>query len=278
MTDGLVNSHQGVSPMPPQWKAAVLGLGEAGSAFARDLAGQGVRVVGWDPRVEAVPPVEGAGNAVEAVQGAAVIISVNAAAVALNVAREVAPYITPEQIFADFNTGSPGLKRALADVIEARGARFVDVALMAPVPGRGLRTPALVSGSGARDFQSLLAPLGMPVEVVDDQPGSAAARKLLRSVVMKGLAAAVIEGLTAAERVGWGQWYREEVATIFREADEALLDRLITGSRRHAARRVHEMDAAAEFLLSLGVPPRVSMASAEWLRDLTRAEKANSGA
>jgi len=236
------------------------------------MAARGVRVTGWDPRVEAVPPVEGAPGAVAAVAGAAVIVSVNAAAVALDVAREVAAHLTPDQVFADFNTGSPGLKKSIAEVIEARGARFVDVALMAPVPGRGLATPVLVSGTGADAFKELFAPLGMPVEVVDGQAGSAAARKLLRSVFMKGLAAAVIEGLEAAERLGWGDWYRKELAATLQSADEALLDRLITGSRRHAQRRVHEMFATSEFLLSVGVPPRVAMAAAEWLQDLSRGQ------
>lgn len=234
------------------------------------MAERGVRVTGWDPRVEAVAPVEGAPDAATAVAGAAVIVSVNAASVALDVAREVAPHLTSEHIFADFNTGSPGLKRSIAQIVEARGARFVDVALMAPVPGRGVATPVLVSGAGADDFRAMFAPLGMPVDVVDGEPGSAAARKLLRSVFMKGLAAAVIEGLEAAERLGWGDWYRRELAATLRSADEALLDRLISGSRRHAQRRVHEMFATSEFLLSVGVAPRVAMAAAEWLQELSR--------
>jgi hypothetical protein len=49
---------------------------------------------------------------------------------------------------------------------------------------------------------------------------------------------------------------------------EPLLDRLLTGSRAHAARRVDEMHAAAAYVESLGVDPRVATAAAGWLAQL----------
>ncbi|MBO8140806.1 MAG: NAD(P)-dependent oxidoreductase [Firmicutes bacterium] len=248
---------------------AMLGLGEAGSAIAQDLVARSVTVRGWDP-VKAPPgEVVQAGNAQDAVSGADVVLSVNTAAVALEVASSVADHLSPGTLYADLNTGAPELKRAVARAVEAAGALFVDVALMAPVPGRGIATPVLVSGQGAARFAELFAPLGMSVEVVDGRPGSAASRKLLRSVVMKGMAAAVIEGLRAAQRFGCEDWYMSEVRSIFAGADEALVERLISGSRRHAVRRSHEMRIVSEMLLSAGVHPRISMAAAEWLKELS---------
>ena len=47
-----------------------------------------------------------------------------------------------------------------------------------------------------------------------------------------------------------------------------LLDRLLEGSTRHAARRVHELEAAKALLLELGVEPRIADASARLLADL----------
>lgn len=252
---------------------AVLGLGEAGSAIARDLVARSVTVRGFDP--VAAPPegVVAAMDAADAVQGADVVLSVNAAAVALQVASSVAPALRPGTLYADLNTGAPELKRSVAKPVEAAGAVFVDVALMAPVPGKGITTPALASGPGAQRFAELFIPLGMPVKVVDDQPGSAASRKLLRSVVMKGMAAAIIEGLTAAQRQGCEEWYLEEVRSIFRNANEALVDRFINGSRKHAVRRAHEMRVVAEMLLANDVHPRISLAAAEWLKELAAAQR-----
>ena len=80
-------------------------------------------------------------------------------------------------------------------------ALFADVALVGVVPNTGLPTPALASGDGAERFAEIFRPLGMPVEVVGSRPGDAAGLKLLRSVFMKGLAAAAIETLEAAGRL-----------------------------------------------------------------------------
>jgi hypothetical protein len=49
---------------------------------------------------------------------------------------------------------------------------------------------------------------------------------------------------------------------------EPLLDRLLTGSRAHATRRVDEMRAAAAYVQQLGVEPRISAAAAAWLEQL----------
>jgi hypothetical protein len=47
-----------------------------------------------------------------------------------------------------------------------------------------------------------------------------------------------------------------------------LLRRLVEGSRRHAARRVDELNAACELLASLGVEPRIAAASRAVLAEL----------
>jgi 3-hydroxyisobutyrate dehydrogenase-like beta-hydroxyacid dehydrogenase len=250
-------------------RVAVLGLGEAGSAIGADLAAAGVEVLAWDPVVDEPPDaVQWAGSAAAAVANATVVLSVNAAAVALEVARELAPALSPGQLYADLNTAAPSLKVQLAHELRLTGALFVDVALMAPVPGTGLRTPGLASGPGAARFVELFGRLGMPVEVVGEEPGHAAARKLLRSVFMKGIAAAAIESLAAARAEGCEEWLQGELAEVLQGADAALLERLLTGSRRHASRRRHEMDAAAEMLTELGVQPRVCVAAAGWLGQL----------
>ena len=89
--------------------------------------------------------------------------------------------------------------------------------------------------------------------------------KLVRSVFMKGLAAAAIESSEAAEAAGHAQWLRQEITAVI---GEALLERLLEGSRSHAARRTDEMEAARDLLLRLGVEPRVAGASAAVLADL----------
>jgi 3-hydroxyisobutyrate dehydrogenase-like beta-hydroxyacid dehydrogenase len=217
-------------------------------------------VRGYDPVVAG-----SSADAGSAVAGADVVLSVNAAKAALGAAAEALPALSAAAVYADLNTTAPALKRELAALVEGAGARFADVALLGPVPARGLGTPALASGSGGQAFAGAIGPLGMPVTVISDHAGDAAAMKLVRSVFMKGLAASAVESMRAAEAAGCADWLADEIAAVI---GQPLLDRLLEGSERHAARRVDEMGAASELLRELGVEPRVAKASAALLSDL----------
>ena len=248
---------------------AVLGLGEAGSAIAAGLVAAGAVVRGFDPAVPAGDGLTQCDGDADACSGAAVVLSLTCAHEAEDALRAALPGVGPGAIYADLNTASAGLKQRLAGLSGAAGVAFADVALMAPVPGRGLRTPMLACGPAAGRFAAALGPLGAPVDVLPGPPGTAAARKLVRSVYYKGLAAAVTEALKAAAAVGCEDWLRETIAAELSAASSGTLDRLEQGSVRHARRRADEMAAAAALLAELGVPARIARASEQWLRDLT---------
>lgn len=245
--------------MSPQ-NVAVLGLGEAGVRLAADLVAAGAIVHGYDP---AVPG--GAADTQTAVKDADVVLSVNSGSAALAAAESALPALRHEAVYADLNTAAPALKQAIAARAADAGVAFADVALLGPVPARGLSTPTVASGTGAARFAELMIPLGMPVEVVSERAGDAATLKLLRSVFMKGLAASVVESLAAAEAAGTRDWLEREIAGVI---GEPLLARLVEGSHEHAGRRVDEMEAARDLLLTLGVEPRIATASASLLADL----------
>jgi 3-hydroxyisobutyrate dehydrogenase-like beta-hydroxyacid dehydrogenase len=266
--------HSGVDRRETQ-VIAVLGLGEAGGRLAADLASAGVEVRGYDPLPVSAPEgVDQVGDPAAAVSGSTLVLVVTTAATALAAAESALPGLGSGAVYADLNTASPALKRELAAFVDRADARFADVALLGPIPARGLRTRALASGAGAQAFADALGPLGMPVEVVSDRPGDAAVRKLLRSVFMKGLAASVLESLHAAEAAGHRVWLEEEIAAV---VGEPLLERLVVGSRRHAVRRVDELEAARELLLELGVEPRIAEASAAVLAELATAAPQGGG-
>jgi 3-hydroxyisobutyrate dehydrogenase-like beta-hydroxyacid dehydrogenase len=234
-------------------RVAVLGLGEVGSRLAADLAAAGAEVRGYDP-------VNG-GSLEDTVAGSDVVLSVNSAKAALGAAR-AASTVLGDAIYADLNTTAPSLKRELAGVV----SRFADIALLGPVPASGIATPALASGPAAQAFAEAIEPLGMPVDVVSGEPGDAAAMKLLRSVFMKGLAAAAIESVQAAEAAGHTEWLQQEIAAVI---GRPLLDRLLSGSQAHALRRIDEMEAARDMLGELGIEPHIASASADVLRSLS---------
>jgi 3-hydroxyisobutyrate dehydrogenase-like beta-hydroxyacid dehydrogenase len=249
---------------------AVLGLGEAGSLLARDLVDAGADVRGFDPRVAVPPGVAARTGDADAVRDAAVVLSVTSAHDAVDALTAALPQLRPGTVWADLNTTSPGLKQRLATLAGSR-ADVVDVALMSPVPGRGLRTPMVASGPAAPRFAQLLVPLGAQIQLLPGPVGAAMSRKLLRSVFYKGLAAAVVEALTAARAAGCEDWLRQNIADELTGFDANTIERLVDGSTRHARRRAEEMAASAEQLRELGVAPRVASAAQELLADLAAA-------
>jgi 3-hydroxyisobutyrate dehydrogenase-like beta-hydroxyacid dehydrogenase len=202
------------------------------------------------------------------VADADVVLSVNSSHDAMTALENALPALSAGTLWADLNTASPGLKKALADRAAAQAVPVVDVALMSPVPGKGLRTPMLVSGEAAERYVELVSGLGAQAEVQPGPVGTAISRKLLRSVFYKGLAAAVVEALRGAEAAGCADWLRGNIAAELAGFDERTVDRLVDGTHAHARRRADEMEAATEQLAELGVPARVSAAARDLLVEL----------
>ena len=138
---------------------------------------------------------------------------------------------------------------------------------MAPILPLGLAHPdaGLRPGRGDRGRPARTACGG--AEALAGPPGAAAARKLLRSVFYKGMAAALVEALRAAQAAGCADWLREHIAAELAAADETP-HAPGAGHLPARRRRVHEMAAASDMLAELGVPPGVARASQQWLEEL----------
>ena len=240
---------------------AVLGFGEAGSRLARDLVAAGATVRGFDPKVAAPAGVTDSDSDAAAVAGASLVLSVNSASEAVAALEVSLDALHPGVIWADLNTAAPSVKQRLAALGGQRGIAVTDVAMMAPVPGKGLRVPMLASGEGAAAAAGTLCGYGADIEVLAGPAGLAATRKLLRSVFYKGMSASIVEALEAADAVGLRDWLTEHIAEELASLDAATLPRIVTGTRQHAVRRGHEMAAAAEMLTDFGVTPTMATAS-----------------
>jgi 3-hydroxyisobutyrate dehydrogenase-like beta-hydroxyacid dehydrogenase len=253
-------------------KIAILGLGEAGSHFANDLAVMNIAVIGYDPNLRHIlhPAVQLAASNAEAACGADVVLSVNLSAVAENVAREVFPVLQPGQLYADMNTASPDTKRAVAAILQPSGASVVDVAIMAPVPPRGIFTPFLTSGPGATLFAQKLNSFGLKISVLSNVIGEAATHKLLRSIVYKGIAAVIGEAVAAGQSFGLEPYIREQIRSIIGN-DDTLIDRFLEGSKTHALRRSHELEAVVQMLETRNIEPVMSRATLTSLENLIEA-------
>lgn len=240
---------------------AVLGFGEAGSLLARYLVAAGATVRGYDPKVPPPAGVTAADSDAEAVAGASLVLSVNSAGDAVAALEASLAALGPGAAWADLNTAAPAVKQRLAAIGEPRGIPVTDIAMMAPVPGKGLRVPMLASGSSAEAVAKTLRAYGADIDVVAGPAGLAATRKLLRSVYYKGMSTSIVEALAAARAAGLEDWLTEHIAEDLASHDAATLTRIVTGTRQHAVRRGHEMAAAAEMLTDLGVEPIMATAS-----------------
>lgn len=231
-------------------KLAVLGLGEAGSLIARGLMDQGVDVVGFDPAKPKYPPVPLMESAEAAVAEADVVFSINSSNASIRLAQQVAPHLKPGALYCDLNTGTPSLKVKLSSLLPE--GSFVDIAVMKPVPGSAEKVPMGISGAGAQKLMELFKGLDLNLTYVSEVPGEAAARKLLRSIFAKGMAAVVIDYLWAAQEMGLADWALEEVMSEFDASSRKTVKRYLSGTAKHAKRRSVEMADVVAMLSEIG--------------------------
>jgi len=262
-----------------------IGFGEAGSTIAGGLRTAGVeQIVAYDiaaadrrlgPTIQ--ERAHRTGTALVASPAALahasdVLLSTVTSSSALDAARQHAAFLEPRHLYADLNSVSPALKQDIDRVVSASGARFVEVAVMAPVSPYGHRVPMLLGGAAAPWFAERMTPYGMRCEVLTGAVGTAAAVKMCRSIVVKGLEALMCECVLGASRYDAG-------AQVFASLDESfpgidwqkLADYMVGRVVVHGERRAREMEEVAETLRAIGVEPIMAEATArrqDWSAEL----------
>jgi 3-hydroxyisobutyrate dehydrogenase-like beta-hydroxyacid dehydrogenase len=253
-----------------------IGFGEAGSSIAAGLRSAGIdHLHAFDIRTHApdfAPTIQkraahsGAtlvDSSAELAANSDILMSTVTASSALDAARQTLPHLEPRHIYADLNSVSPGSKRNIEELISASGVRFVEAAIMAPVPPNGHRVPMLLGGAAASQFAEILTPFGMRFEVLPGKVGTAVAVKMCRSIVVKGLEALLVECVLAA-----GQYEADE--RVFASLNESfpgidwkkLADYMVGRVVVHGERRAREMEEVAETLRDIGVEPIMAEAAA----------------
>ncbi|WP_406315771.1 DUF1932 domain-containing protein [Streptosporangium sp. NBC_01639] len=249
-------------------RVALLGLGEAGYAIASGLSTH-AHVTGFDPAWTDRPAgFTVLGSAAEAVAGAEVVIALTAAADAPGALASALGNTADGAVYLDLSTASPDLKRDLAATATAHGLTFAEGVLMAPVLRLLVKTPVLAAGPGAGRAAALLSACGMDITPLGGEVGEAAARKLLRSIVVKGLTALMVESLRVAETQGLGEWCYDHLVDTLTEVDGDVIRKLLDGTVRHSARRVAEMEAAASMAGTAGESAAMTRATVEVLRSV----------
>jgi 3-hydroxyisobutyrate dehydrogenase-like beta-hydroxyacid dehydrogenase len=257
-----------------------IGFGEAGQAIAAGLREEGVdRIAAWDilfptadgEALEAAAAAIGvrrAASAADAVRDADIVVSAVTAAASVDAAQSVKAHLAAAPFFLDINSVSPNRKQETAKLL-GDAARYVDVAVIAPIHPARHRTPLLIAGPDADAVAPTLVALTMRAAVAGTEVGAAAAIKMIRSVIMKGMEALTLECFLAAARAG----VVDEVAASLKNNYPGLdwakiipynLERMAS----HGERRAAEMEEVAATLRELGVEPLMTEATVRRQREM----------
>jgi 3-hydroxyisobutyrate dehydrogenase-like beta-hydroxyacid dehydrogenase len=255
-------------------RVALIGFGEVGQILAEDLAGR-AEVAVWDIAFAdpgSLPSrgltrhrVRAARGACDAVADAELVISAVTAAQDLEAARSAIGGLAPRAFFLDLNSCSPGQKRASAATVESAGGRYVEAAVMSPFAPKRIASPMLLGGPHAVAFLEAAAGLGFTgARAYADEIGRAAATKLCRSVMIKGLEALLTESMLAARHYGVEQEVLGSLSDLLPIPSwPATAQYMIARSLEHGARRAEEMREAVRTVDEAGVEPVMSVSIAE---------------
>ncbi len=202
-----------------------------------------------------------------------IIFSAVTADQALNAAERTTPFLESRHYYCNVNSVSPKIKQAVGRTASRGGAKFVEAAMMAPVPPHGHRVPTLLGGAAAPEFLAIMTPFGVRMEVVStDQIGRAAAVKMFRSIVYKGLEALMFECVLGASHYGAEPRVFASLNESFPGVDfQKLADYMIGRVVIHGERRAREMEEVAATLRDIGIEPMMAEATVrrmDWAADL----------
>jgi len=279
--------------MADSMKIAFIGFGEAAQAFTRGWRDAGLgaplSIAAYDILFDADPAaaekkravceacaaleVRVAADARDAVAGAELVFSAVTAEQQLAAARSVLPALDAGQRYCDINSVAPFRKVEAAMQIEARGAQYVDMAVMDPVLPKLHRTPLLLSGVDVARALPQFEALGLQFEVVSQRVGDASTLKMIRSVAIKGFESVTMECVVAAVKLGIDARVLPSVGkTLFRHGEiDNLANHVTERITVHGKRRAAEMREVAATLEHIGLPAFMAQATAthqQWVTDL----------
>ena len=258
-----------------------IGFGEAGQAIAAGLREAGVEsIAAWDilfPKDEGARLKQAgekmgarlASSAADAVAHSDIIVAAVTASSSLEAAQSVAPHISGNPYYLDINSVSPGRKKDTARLLEGT-ARYVDVAILAPIHPKRHQTPLLLAGPHAQAVMPLLIDeLEMQGAIASDEIGAAAGLKMIRSVMIKGIEALTAECFMAAQRAGIADEVAASLKNNYPGLDwPSVIDYNLERMASHGIRRADEMEQSAVTLTELGIAPLMTNGTVVRQREL----------
>lgn len=266
-------------------KLGFIGMGEASFYLSKDLKSEQVTVFAYDKLASEIGfagdiireralkrGITLVMNMEELFVKSEVIMCLTSATSALPISREIKPLLEERHFYADLNSASPKTEKQIAEVLADTPARFTDIGVMAPVPSWGTKVPLVACGKDSKILTDMLNNIGMNVEYMGEEIGTASMFKMNRSMFMKGFVALMCETVFAASQYN----IVDEVLESIRKSlydEKAYLDMVnmhLTGMVPHSKRFVHEMKEALDTLEDLGensIMTQATVKKMQWFTD-----------
>jgi len=174
------------------------------------------------------------------------------------------------QIYADCNSSSPQMKQQVAVALDGTGVKMIDCAVMSGVLGRRHKVPLNLSGPDAEETVGLLSQLGCVCEATGDQIGAASALKMMRSVMMKGIDALLLEFIDGARQYGVTEAALASMADNYPGVGWL-------GRAPGAMSRASEMQEVSETLRAVGVEPMMAETTSRRIAQAAGLIRSNGG-
>lgn len=256
-------------------RVAFIGFGEVGGMFSQAVMDNGHEITAYDLKfddAESVPSrnaiklgVPNCQNAGQAVGEADIVFSAVTANRTLDAALSVRDFLKPDAWFFDLNSAAPDTKCNAARIIDGAGGRYVEAAIMSPIQPDGTASPIILAGPNAREFEPVAHDIGfLNAAFYSSKAGKAAAAKLCRSVIVKGMESLLTESLLAARAYGVEEYVLSSLEKQFPHTNwEKRAQYMISRAVMHGTRRAEEMLEAAHTLQNAGCSPIMSNACAD---------------
>ena len=191
----------------------------------------------------------------EAVTGRDIIVAAVPTYHTVELAGQAAPFLTAGQLYVDVSASTPGEKVEVAQALEGTGALLADCSLLGPLTGKNLTVPQVVSGTGARQWVDYVSTFkDTDVQYISEKEGDASAIKLVRTIVIKGFTALILEMLEAADYYNVTDKVIESISkSLNGKTFEQNINRLVPGMSVHADRRAHEILGTIDMLKAAGL-------------------------
>ena len=202
----------------------------------------------------------------EVIDSSQVLIVAVPGSKALETAGFLLEDLNDDIIYVDVSASTVKVKKEVWELIKDRTTRFVDAAMLGPLPMHQHKVPIAASGTGVDEFMEFMVPYGMKIEKVSETAGDGTAIKLIRTIFTKGLSSLLLEIVEISDKTGVTDRVIESIAgTVDEVSFEYTINRLLTSGAIHAERRAHELIGSIEMLNEYNVDPVMSVAAKEKL-------------